>query len=245
MVQMETVVLKAEPENPYDKNAIAVYLPNERKIGYIPTEEIPTVRSIMKDEEEEVSATLNVITYQEDVVSSISISINTTLPVPLEEYSLFSQYTPLEVYRANYVHRYWKGQTLPEEEGLFDSDQQIMHFEKLAKLSIDTRNNLALEWMYRMNKIQVDNPTKEGRKMSVPLDLSVYGTSWKDLDLAEVLKLKLIKLESDIVAMYISMRRMGNNRMAPDEFIENFFDENDINETLMARLRDIHDNCRM
>lgn len=33
-----------------------------------------------------------------------------------------------------------------------------------------------------MVKANVENPTNPGQRMNVPLDFSVYGTSWKDLD---------------------------------------------------------------
>jgi hypothetical protein len=60
-----------------------------------------------------------------------------------------------------------------------------------------------------MVKANVENPTNPGLRMSVPLDLSVYGISWKDLDLNNQPILDLIELESKMVAIYVRMRRSG------------------------------------
>jgi len=49
-LEVETqVILKPEPDNPYDCNAIAVYLDNER-IGYVAKKDIPAIMPCISDE---------------------------------------------------------------------------------------------------------------------------------------------------------------------------------------------------
>lgn len=94
-----------------------------------------------------------------------------------------------------------------------------------------------------MIKATVENPTNKKFKMSVPLDLSVYGTSWKDIDLTNEPLLDLIEIENKMLAIYIRMRRQGF-RGTPEEFMDEM-QEDKPNETIMKRMHYVYDNNRM
>lgn len=153
---------------------------------------------------------------------------------------LFNAYTPIEVYRANYVFRKWGGIAEKGEAGLFDKEKQLIDFDKFNSLPIDLQDRLADSWLVRMTKATVENPTNPGFRMSVPLDLSVYGTSWKELDLNNELFLNFIEAENKMLAVYIRTRRMTRN-LSPEEFVAEMNLE-DMGETIMKRMHYIHDN---
>lgn len=236
---MEHITLRREPDNPYDNKAIAAYTKENIKIGYIAKEYIPIVNMLMS-KNEELDAELS---YMDFMASSINIRICSNVCFSIAAESLFQQYTPIEVYRANYVFRKWGGIPEKEESGLFSKTEQTIDFTKFSMLPISIQDRIANIWIERMVKANVENPTNQGLRMSVPLDLSVYGTSWKDLDLNNQPILDLIELESKMVAIYVRMRRSGFGG-TPEEFLEEM-DINEPNETVMIRMHYIYDNNRL
>ena len=94
-----------------------------------------------------------------------------------------------------------------------------------------------------MTKATVENPTNPGLRMTVPLDLSVYGTSWKKINLRDEAKLALIEAENKMIAIYVRTRRMGY-KFSPEEFVEEM-NLNELGETIMKRMHYIYDNNRL
>nr|DAL63031.1 MAG TPA_asm: hypothetical protein [Caudoviricetes sp.] len=156
---------------------------------------------------------------------------------------LFNKYTPIEVYRANYVYRKWGGIAEKGESDLFEKDKQLIDFDKFNSLPINLQDRLADTWLDRMKKTTVENPTNPGLRMNVPLDLSVYGTSWKELDLSNEPLLNLIETENKILAIYVRTRRMGY-RLSPEEFVAGMNLDN-MDGTIMKRMHDVYDNNRV
>ena len=234
----ESVRLVPEPENPSDKNAIAAYTPDGIKCGYIAREETAMIKELM--EEPEFKATLS---YMDFMAGSAKIEITLSTSVSLYSKRLFSKYTPFEVCKANYLFMRWSGIPESSEEGIFSSEELRMDFDKFSQLDILYQDRLAQEWEERMIKATVENPTNKKFKMSVPLDLSVYGTSWKDIDLTNEPLLDLIEIENKMLAIYIRMRRQGF-RGTPEEFMDEM-QEDKPNETIMKRMHYVYDNNRM
>lgn len=153
---------------------------------------------------------------------------------------LFGKYTPIEVYRANYVYRKWGGITEKEESDMFDKNKQLIDFNKFNNLPINLQDRLADTWLERMRKANVENPTNPGLRMNVPLDLSVYGTSWKEIDLNNEILLDLIETENKMLAIYVRARRMGYN-LSPEDFVVEM-NLDDMGETIMKRMHVVYDN---
>lgn len=106
-MRLETAILQKEPENQYDPNAIAAYTQDGLKIGYTPKDEIESVKSIMGN-----NSKLDVeMSYMDFNAGSINIRIKTWVTKSLLSEKLFKLYSPIEVYRANYVYRKWGGIT--------------------------------------------------------------------------------------------------------------------------------------
>lgn len=239
VMRLETAILQKEPENQYDPNAIAAYTQDGLKIGYIPKDEIEVVKSVMGDNKQlEVE-----MSYMDFNAGSIKIRIKTFVTKSLSAEKLFKLYSPIEVYRANYVYRKWGGITEKTESEIFCKSEQLINFDKFASLTINQQNILAEKWLERMTKATVENPTNPGLKMTVPLDLSVYGTSWKSLDLSNEAMLDLIEAENKMVAIYVRTRRMGY-KFSPEEFVEEM-NLNEIGETIMKRMRYVYENNRL
>lgn len=234
----ESVRLVPEPENPSDKNAIAAYTPDGIKCGYIAREKTAMIKELM--EEPEFKATLS---YMDFMAGSAKIEITLSTSVSLYAKRLFSKYTPFEVCKANYLFMRWGGIPESSEEGIFSSEELRMDFDKFSQLDILYQDRLAQEWEERMIKATVENPTNKKFKMSVPLDLSVYGTSWEDIDLTNEPLLDLIEIENKMLAIYIRMRRQGF-RGTPEEFMDEM-QEDKPNETIMKRMHYVYDNNRM
>lgn len=234
----ESVRLVPEPENPSDKNAIAAYTPDGIKCGYIAREETAMIKELM--EEPEFKATLS---YMDFMAGSAKIEITLSTSVSLYAKRLLSKYTPFEVCKANYLFMRWGGIPESSEEGIFSSEELRMDFDKFSQLDILYQDRLAQEWEERMIKATVENPTNKKFKMSVPLDLSVYGTSWKDIDLTNEPLLDLIEIENKMLAIYIRMRRQGF-RGTPEEFMDEM-QEDKPNETIMKRMHYVYDNNRI
>lgn len=239
VMRMEPVMLRKEPDNPQDPDAIAAYTSDKLKIGYITKEDIHTIGGLM-GENDCMEAEL---AYMDFMSGSINIRIRTVITTSVLAEDLFRKYTPVEVYRANYVFRRWGGLPENEESGIFDKNKQLIHFDEFAGLSVSNQNTLARKWMERMVKADVENPTSPGLRMSVPLDLSDYGTSWKELDLNNEVLLDLIEVESKMVAIYIRMRRSGF-KGTPEEFTEEM-GVDDVSESVMKRMHYIFDNNRL
>lgn len=239
VMRLETAILQKEPENQYDPNAIAAYTQDGLKIGYIPKDEIEVVKSVMGDNKQlEVE-----MSYMDFNAGSIKIRIKTFVTKSLSAEKLFKLYSPIEVYRANYVYRKWGGITEKTESEIFCKSEQLINFDKFASLTINQQNILAEKWLERMTKATVENPTNPGLKMTVPLDLSVYGTSWKSLDLSNEAMLDLIEAENKMIAIYVRTRRMGY-KFSPEEFVEEM-NLNEIGETIMKRMRYVYENNRL
>lgn len=93
-----------------------------------------------------------------------------------------------------------------------------------------------------MVKANVPNPDNPKWRMSVRLDLADYGTSWKELDLTDELLLKVIGLESKMLAIYIRARRKGFTH-SPEDFVEVM--DIEASESLIKRMHYEYDNNRL
>ena len=239
VMRLETAILQKEPENQNDPNAIAAYTQDGLKIGYTPKDEIESVKSIMGN-----NSKLDVeMSYMDFNAGSINIRIKTWVTKSLLSEKLFKLYSPIEVYRANYVYRKWGGITEKTESELFDKSKQLIDFKKFNSLTIGQQDRLAEKWLDRMTRATVENPTNPGLRMTVPLDLSVYGTSWKKINLRDEAKLSLIEAENKMIAIYVRTRRMGY-KFSPEEFVEEM-NLNELGETIMKRMHYIYDNNRL
>lgn len=239
VMRMESVMLRKELDNPHDPDAIAAYTTDNQKIGYIPKEDTCIIAGIMSNNdclEAELS-------YMDFMSSTINIRIRTFIVTPVSVEHLFRRYTPIEVYRANYLFCKWGGIPEKDEAGLFDKSEQLIHFDKFAELPLSSQNRLAEIWMERMMKATVENPTNPGFRMAIPLELSVYETSWSELDLNNEPLLKLIEVENKMVAIYMRMRRNGF-RGTPEEFVEEM-ELDSPSETVMKRMHYIYDYNRL
>lgn len=234
----ESVRLIPEPENQFDGNAIAAYTADGVKCGYIAREETAMIRSLMEEPDFKAS-----LFYMDFMAGSAKIEITVSTSVSLYLRKLFCQYTPFELCKANYLYLRWGGIPDSTEEGIFSPDELSMDFDRLSQLELMYQDRLAQEWEERMKKATVENPTNKKSRMSVPLDLSVYGTSWKEIDVSNQPLLDLIEIENKMLAIYIRMRRQGF-RGTPEEFMDEMQVESP-NETIMKRMHYIHDNNRL
>lgn len=234
----ESVRLIPEPENQFDGNAIAAYTADGVKCGYIAREETAMIKSLMEEPDFKAS-----LFYMDFMAGSAKIEITVSTSVSLYLRKLFCQYTPFELCKANYLYLRWGGIPDSTEEGIFSRDELSMDFDRLSQLELMYQDRLAQEWEERMKKATVENPTNKKSRMSVPLDLSVYGTSWKDIDLTNEPLLDLIEIENKMLAIYIRMRRQGF-RGTPEEFVDEM-QEDKPNETIMKRMHYVYDNNRM
>lgn len=234
----ESVRLIPEPENQFDGNAIAAYTADGVKCGYIAREETAMIKSLMEEPDFKAS-----LFYMDFMAGSAKIEITVSTSVSLYLMKLFCQYTPFELCKANYLYIRWGGIPDSTEEGIFSPDELSMDFDRLSQLELMYQDRLAQEWEERMKKATVENPTNKKFRMSVPLDLSVYGTSWKDIDLTNEPLLDLIEIENKMLAIYIRMRRQGF-RGTPEEFMDEM-QEDKPNETIMKRMHYVYDNNRM
>lgn len=234
----ESVRLIPEPENQFDGNAIAAYTADGVKCGYIAREETAMIKSLMEEPDFKAS-----LFYMDFMAGSAKIEITVSTSVSLYLRKLFCQYTPFELCKANYLYLRWGGIPDSTEEGIFSPDELSMDFDRLSQLELMYQDRLAQEWEERMKKATVENPTNKKFRMSVPLDLSVYGTSWKDIDLTNEPLLDLIEIENKMLAIYIRMRRQGF-RGTPEEFMDEM-QEDKPNETIMKRMHYVYDNNRM
>lgn len=234
----ESVRLIPEPENQFDGNAIAAYTADGVKCGYIAREETAMIKSLMEEPDFKAS-----LFYMDFMAGSAKIEITVSTSVSLYLMKLFCQYTPFELCKANYLYIRWGGIPDSTEEGIFSSEELSMDFDRLSQLELMYQDRLAQEWEERMKKATVENPTNKKSRMSVPLDLSVYGTSWKEIDVSNQPLLDLIEIENKMLAIYIRMRRQGF-RGTPEEFMDEMQVESP-NETIMKRMHYIHDNNRL
>ena len=233
-----TLLLKAEPENEHDPDAVAAFTPERKKIGYVSKDFLPAVHALL-DDSPSVEA---VMTYMAFKAKSVNIEINAESAVPLKMYNLFARYTPIEVYRATYLYKEWGGTLEKDEVGLFDPKCQRIDFDKLSSLPADRQNRIAEIWAERMVKANIPNPDNLKWRMNVKLDLADYGTSWKEIDLADESKLKVIELESKMLAIYIRARRKGF-RGSPEDFMKEM--DFEVNESLIRRMHYEYDNNRL
>lgn len=237
-----TLLLKAEPENEHDPDAVAAFTPEGKKIGYVSKDSLPAVHALLDD-----SASVEaVMTYMAFKAKSVNIEINAESAVPLKMYNLFARYTPIEVYRATYLYKEWGGTLEKDEVGLFDPKCQRIDFDKLSSMPADRQNRIADYWEERMAKATVENPDNKGRMISVPLDLSVYGKSWKDFDLSDESLIRFIEIENKVLAIYIRFRRKDfrNSFVAPEDFLKHveFTPQGD---SLLKRMHFVFDNKRL
>lgn len=234
----ESVRLIPEPENQFDGNAIAAYTADGVKCGYIAREETAMIRSLMEEPDFKAS-----LFYMDFMAGSAKIEITVSTSVSLYLRKLFCQYTPFELCKANYLYLRWGGIPDSTEEGIFSPDELSMDFDRLSQLELMYQDRLAQEWEYRMGKATVENPDRPKARMSVPLDLSVYGTSWKDIDLHDTSLIDLIETENKMLALYIRMRRKGIN-LSPEECNEQMADGT-LSETVLKRMHFEYDNNRL
>lgn len=238
IMKMPLCKLEAEPDNPYDPNAVAVYLDGFGKIGYIARGDAGTIAEMIK----EGKITEAIATYMEYMGNSIKLSIHAVTDISQKAANLFSRYTPMEVYKANYFHKFLGGKFEQEEEGVIDWENRKIDFNKFAELSISNQDRVAETWAERMVKADVPNPDNPKWRMGVRLDLADYGTSWKEIDIADELKLKLIGLESKMLAVYVRARRKGF-RYSPEDFMKEM--DFEANESLIKRMHYEYDNNRI
>lgn len=238
----EPVSLIPEPGNQYDGNAIAAYTADGVKCGYIAREETAMIKSLMGKPDFKAR-----LFYMDFMAGSADIEITVSSTVSLYAMKLFSRYTPFEVCKANYLYLRWGGTPESTEEGIFYSGELSMDFGRFSQLELMYQDRLAQIWEDRMQKATVENPTNKKFKMSVPLDLSVYGTSWKDIDVSNEPLLDFIEIDNKMLAIYIRMRRQGF-RGTPEEFMEEMETDSPngaIMETVMKRMHYVYDNNRI
>lgn len=238
IMKMPTCRLKTEPDNPYDPNAVAVYLDGFGKVGYITKEDAGTVAGMINGG----NITESIATFMEYGGNSIKVSIQAETDTSQKAASLFSHYTPMAVYKANYFHRFMEGKFEQEEEVVIDWKNRKIDFGKFAELSITSQDRLAELWAERMVKADVPNPDNPKWRMNVRLDLADYGTNWKELDLTDELLLKVIGLESKMLAIYIRARRKGFTH-SPENFAEVM--DIEASESLIKRMHYEYDNNRL
>lgn len=231
----EYVILRAEPDNDYDSCAVSVHLPNGKKIGYVKSEDAP-VLSKMLQKGAELKAEIKYVDYEWKFAE---IRIRVEYNESIELNNLFARYTPQEVYKAMFMKRRWSYTWEDEEDPLLDPDEMLINFSYLLSLPINTQNRIASTCQEALKKVTIENPTNPGFVMSVPLDLSIYGTSWKEIDLVEdSMLLQLIEGENMMVALFIRYRRKMTHLADVNQFME----DTGItisSETLLKRLNDI------
>ena len=222
------IYLKPENDNPFDPNAIAAYMDNGKKIAYVAKENAQVLRPLLQEDEE--------IEAQPDRFNFTSAVIRMNLPCnkSLELESLFSEYKPIEVYKAHYLNVYWGGTDSLVERNIFNSNEQSINFENLLSLPIEQQNYLAVEWKDCMNKVSVENPTNFGLKMNVHIDLSIYGTSLSKIDLSDIELLDRIEEDNKKTALFVRLSR-EKYVSSPKEFIEEHCP--DAGDTLKQRLQ--------
>lgn len=222
------IYLKPENDNPFDPNAIAAYMDNGKKIAYVAKENAQVLRPLLQEDEE--------IEAQPERFNFTSAVIRMNLPCnkSLELESLFSEYKPIEVYKAHYLNVYWGGTDSLVERNIFNSNEQSINFENLLSLPIEQQNYLAVEWKDCMNKVSVENPTNFGLKMNVHLDLSIYGSSLGDIDLSDIELLDRIEEDNKKTALFVRLSR-EKYVSSPKEFIEEHCP--DACDTLKQRLQ--------
>lgn len=225
------IYLKPENDNPFDPNAIAAYMDNGKKIAYVAKENAQVLRPLLQEDEE--------IEAQPERFNFTSAVIRMNLPCnkSLELESLFSEYKPIEVYKAHYLNVYWGGTDSLVERNIFNSNEQSINFENLLSLPIEQQNYLAVEWKDCMNKVSVENPTNFGLKMNVHLDLSIYGTSLEDIDLFDIELLDRIEEDNKKTALFVRLSR-EKYVSSPKGFIEEHCP--DACDTLKQRLQYEH-----
>ena len=228
--------LKAEDDNPFDPNAIAAFMDNGKKIAYVAKENAQILRPLL-NEGKELKAT-------PDRFDFTTATIRMSLPCnkSLEMESLFSKYKPIEVYKAHYLNVYWGGSDTLVERRIFNSNEQTINFEELLSLPIEQQNYLAEEWKDNMNKVSVDNPTNLGLKMNVHLDLSIYGTSFTDIDLSDITLLDTIEEDNKKTTLFVRLSREGHVSTL-NEFIKEHC--SNANETLKQRLQNESNKIRL
>lgn len=222
------IYLKPESDNPFDPNAIAAYMDNGKKIAYVAKENAQVLRPLLQEDEE--------IEAQPDRFDFTSAVIRMNLPCnkSLEMECLFSEYKPIEVYKAHYLNVYWGGTDSLVERNIFNSNEQFINFENLLSLPIEKQNYLAVEWKDCMNKVSVENPTNLGLKMNIHLDLSIYGTSLEEIDLSDIELLDRIEEDNKKTALFVRLSR-ERYVSSPKEFIEEHCP--DACDTLKQRLQ--------
>lgn len=212
------VTLKAEPDNEKDPFAVCVLLPGGKKVGYIKGEKSPFV-SLLSQERGPLEAQVGFVNeYQWRFDCTLQVESDMSAGLV----NLFSRnITPQEIYKAYIANRMWIETWEDETDILFLPDSMRIDFDRLLKMSIEHQNHIASEWHDLMYKAKVYNPTNPGLLMSVPLDLSDYGTSWKELDLVKDYRLlATIELDNKILALFLRYRRESNRRATIEEFEE-------------------------
>lgn len=233
-----TILLRHEPGNEKDSQAVSAYLRTGEKVGYVAAQFLPVVfREVKKCCE--LSAQL---TYMQQNGSTATALLKFESDTSVMAVHLFSRYTPAEVYKANYLHLQWGGIFEPGETDLLATDEQRIYLDRFFALPIDEQNQIAAEWEHRLQKATVENPTNPGRRMTVPLPLSAYDTSWAQLDLTDTALIERIEQDNKVVALYFRYRRTepGGTMVSPQEFVDEVVKVS-AGEELMKRLQEVFD----
>lgn len=234
----ESVILQVEPDNEYDPFAVSVHLLDGKKVGYVKSENAPAL-SEMIQKGKELKAKIKYVDYDGKFAE---IKVRVKCNESLELKNLFSHYVPQEVYKAMFMKRRWSYTWEDEEDQLLDPDEMRINFDYLLSLPINTQNRIAAKCQEALKKVTIENPTNPGFLMNIPLDLSIYGTSWKEIDLiVNSALLQLIERENMIVALFIRYSRTMGTALSVNQFME----DTEItisSETLLARLNEMFDN---
>lgn len=230
------VMIRHEPDNKTDPSAVGVFLSSGEKIGYVASQYLPVVFPAVRD----CSDCTAIITYMENEGASATALMKFESGVSAMSVQLFSQYTPAEVYKAYYLYRQWGGILEKEEKDLFATDEHRIDFDSFFAMDITDQNRIASLWEERLRKATVENPTNPGRRMNVPLDLSWYGTSWKDFDIANTKLIQTIEQDNKVMAIYFRYRRTepGGLMVSPREFVDEVV-KVDASEELINRLEEV------
>ena len=230
-----TIILRQEPDNEEDPQAIAAYLTTGEKVGYVATQHIPVCQEAAKTGQ--LSAQL---TYMEHNGASATALMKFESGTSVMAVQLFSRYSPADVYKATYLYFKWGGILENEESQLFETLEESICLDRFFALDISDQNQQAEEWEHRLLKATVENPTNPGRRMSVPLLLSAYATSWQDLDLSDNALIDRMEQDNKIVALYFRYRRTesGGMMVTPKEFVDEVAKVT-AGEALMKRLVEV------
>lgn len=226
------ITLMAEPDNDKDPYAVRACLPNGKTIGYVKSESAPFLSQILQSGVE-LQSEVRYVDYKDEFAD---ITIKLEYNKSIEMVNLFSKHTPQAIYKALFMRRRWLAWWEDEEDKLLDPNEMLLNFDYLLSFPINTQNRLASSFGDLMKKVSVDNPTNPGLMMTVPLDLSVYGTSWEDIDLVKDNHLiDIIDSENKMMAIFLRVQRTSTPITSVQQFSD-YIGSTIISETLFYRI---------